>query len=300
MLENFSNRELAIGFWLLILLVLVIYKKDTRHSLWDFLKAFFDRKLIGWHISMVLYVSLTVFILFKIGLWEFKLLKDTIIWYIVTAIPSTIKSINEAKDMKYFKEMAKNNLSIGVLVGFIVDSYNFSLICEIILIPLFVFLSLMLGIAEHKVEYENKEYEITANLLRYTTAGVGLFLIFSSLNRFLSDIKNIVLLELIKDFILPITLSMMFIPYIYFLVLYSSYKKLFMRLKFKKTIDDKYRTFLYLKILLFCRFNINKVNNFIDYSEIMKSYVKSKDDINRLFKNYKINARTQKALNLQR
>ncbi|MEQ2130145.1 hypothetical protein QTP99_09185 [Caldanaerobacter subterraneus KAk] len=124
MLENFSNRELAIGFWLLILLVLVIYKKDTRHSLWDLLKAFFDRKLIGWHISMVLYVSLTVFILFKIGLWEFKLLKDTIIWYIVTAIPSTIKSINEAKDMKYFKEMAKNNLSIGVLVGFIVDSYN--------------------------------------------------------------------------------------------------------------------------------------------------------------------------------
>lgn len=300
MLENFSNRELAIGFWLLILLVLVIYKKDTRHSLWDLLKAFFDRKLIGWHISMVLYVSLTVFILFKIGLWEFKLLKDTIIWYIVTAIPSTIKSINEAKDMKYFKEMAKNNLSIGVLVGFIVDSYNFSLICEIILISLFVFLSLMVGIAEHKVEYENKEYEVTANLLRHTTAGVGLFLIFSSLNRILSDIKNIVLLELIKDFILPITLSMIFIPYIYFLVLYSSYEKLFMRLNFKKTIDDKYRTFLYLKILLFCRFNINRVNNFIDYSEIMKSYVKSKDDINRLFKNYKINARTQKALNLQR
>lgn len=92
----------------------------------------------------------------------------------------------------------------------------------------------------------------------------------------------------------------MFIPYIYFFVLYSSYEKLFMRLKFKKTIDDKYRILLCFRIVLFCKFNINKVNNFIDYSEIMKSYVKSKDDINWLFKNYKISAGTQKTLNLQR
>lgn len=211
MLKNFSNRELAIGFWLLILLIFIINKKDTRQSLWDLIITFFSKKLISWHISMFLYTSLIVFILFEIGFWEFRLLKDTIIWYISTAIPSTIKSMEEAKDMKYFKEMAKNNVNIGVLIGFVMDSYNFSLIYEIILIPLIIFLSLMLTVAKFKAKHENKDYKATAELLKYVTAGVGLSLIFSSLKRFLNDIRNIIFLDLIKECLFRIYISLYYI-----------------------------------------------------------------------------------------
>ncbi|WP_434578830.1 hypothetical protein [Thermoanaerobacterium thermosaccharolyticum] len=89
----FSNRELAVGFWLFLLLLYALSKKDIRKSLLDIIKIFFSKKFIGWHISMLLYVLLIVFILFKIGFWEFRLLKDTIIWYISVAIVTSIKSI---------------------------------------------------------------------------------------------------------------------------------------------------------------------------------------------------------------
>ncbi|ADL68456.1 hypothetical protein Tthe_0920 [Thermoanaerobacterium thermosaccharolyticum DSM 571] len=288
----FSNRELAVGFWLFVLLLYALSKKDVRKSLLDVIRIFFSKKFIGWHISMLLYVSSIIFILFKIGFWEFRLLKDTIIWYISVAIVNSIKSIGEAKDMKYFENIIKDNVKIVIILEFIINLYNFSLICEIILIPVISFLYLFKMSFELKTKYQNENYKSIIKLLNIITAVIGIYILFYSTIKFLSDIKNIVFLDLFKDLILPSILSIMFVPYVYLFVLYSTYEKVFIILKYKKTIDDKYRFLLYFRIILFCKFNIVKVNNFINYSKIMYNYIKSKDDINLLFKNYKTNVIT--------
>lgn len=59
-----------------------------------------------------------------------------------------------------------------------------------------------------------------------------------------------------------------------------------MRLSFKKTIDDRIRYLLNFRIILFCNFDISRVNSFIGFSKIMNSHVKDKEDIVQLITNY--------------
>lgn len=81
----------------------------------------------------------------------------------------------------------------------------------------------------------------------------------------------------------------MFVIYIYFFVLYAAYEIFFIRLSFKKTIDDNLRGKLKLRILFFCNINIKKVSNFVQNSQVLTSYVTRKSDIKKLFDNYRRN-----------
>ena len=139
----FNNRELAVGFWFLIFLIFLLFKEDTRRSILEVVKSFFDRKLIGWHITIILYVSFMIYIL------------------IITII--------------------------HVLLAFI----------------------------EHNQEYRDVEYQDVASFLNIILGILGIHILSKTIVEFVVNIKENILLNLLKDLALPSILSIMFIPYIY-------------------------------------------------------------------------------------
>lgn len=284
----FNNRELAIGFWIAVFITYALSIKSVRRQLPNMIKILFCKKFLIWYFCMVVYFLMMILILLKIGFWDRSLLKNTIIWFITVGIISSGKAIGKAKDFKYFIEIIKSNIKLLIVVQFISNLYCFSFIKEIILIPVVVFLSVLTAIVDVNPQFKDKNSQILKNILSVILAIIGFYILVHSVSLLITNIHTVEVRDLIKNMLLPTILSIMFVSFIYLFVIYAAYEQLFVRLNFKKTINDKIRKYLALRIIIFCNFNILRINNFIFRSQIMSSYVTSKGDVKKLLANYKI------------
>jgi len=283
----FSNRELAIGFWIIVLIVYGGSLKPVRKHIPGLIKAMFDRKLMYWYLSMLIYLIGMIVILKAIGFWEARQFKDTIIWFLFVGIISSSRAVGKAKDLNYFFIFIKDNIKLMILVEFIINLYSFSFLSELFLVFFAVLLSMMVVVIENSPKYQNKNGKVMKNSFNFLLTIIGFLVLINSIRLTVINIDSIVISELIKDLLLPSILSIFFVIYIYLFVIYAAYEIVFVRLKFIKTIDDRFRFLLKLRILLFCNINIIRINSFIQRSLIKNCDVKSKVDIGKLFGNYK-------------
>ncbi|RID81545.1 hypothetical protein [Mesobacillus zeae] len=285
----FNNRELAIGFWTIIFIIFALSISSVRKQLQSLIKTMFNRKLILWYISMVLYVFGMVFVLFQIGFWKVSLLKETIFWFLFVGILLSFRAVDKAKDSQYFVNLIKDNIKVIIVVQFISNLYSFSFIWEVIVVFIAIFTSLLIAIVDTMPDFQNKNGKILKNIFNFILVGLGLIILSHSIKTLVSNTDKIIIPDLINELLLPPTLSLMFIFYAYLLAVIASYELIFIRLQFNKTIDDRYRFFLKLRIIIFCNLNLVRVKNFIQRSKIMTSNVRSRADIKQLFLNYKAN-----------
>jgi hypothetical protein len=284
--DIFTNRELALGFWLIVVIFYIIWKIDMG-PLKSLGKSILNKKILILLISYIIYFLILIFILDYIGFWESRLWKVALIWSIFAGISVSFRAIMKANNISYFVALIKDNVKIFLLIQFTVNLYSFSLLLEIAIVFIIAFLTILKVFLETSKDFQDENSKILKNTTNVILGIIGLFLLLNSLINYFEDLENISYIDKIKDLLLPSMLSMMFIPYIYFFVLYSHYEQLFIRLSFKKTINDNIRRYLYLKILLFCNIDIKKINTFIQGSKIMTTKVQSKYDVRRLLTNYK-------------
>lgn len=286
----FNNRELAIGFWIFIFIIFIILKKGWKYffsSLLDIIKSLFHRKLLIWHVSMALYFGSMILILTKIDFWEWGLLKETLIWFLAVGIISSAQAVDKAKDTKYFSNLIKYNIKAVISLQLVVNLYSFSLFWEVIQVFIITVFCTILVFMEKQPEYQDEKGKKIQKMLTKVLAIIGFSALFHSIRWTIINLDNIILSDLLKSIVLPTILSLLFIGYIYLLVVYAAYEKLFLKISFQKTIEDKYRLYLKIKTLLFCNININRISNFIPRSKLMKIYVRNKEDVKELFVNYR-------------
>ena len=82
----FNNREIATAIWLLVIFILMLFKRDIRKSILDVFKAFFKIKILSSIFFLIAYTAGIVFVLYQINFWNISLLKDTVVWFCFTAI----------------------------------------------------------------------------------------------------------------------------------------------------------------------------------------------------------------------
>src|SRR6266568_3750463 len=104
-LTVFTNRELALIIWILIALVCLLVSKSIRPSFLAVAKAFLARKIVTVLLMMLAYISLVVFAAYSLHLWDFSLLKDTIVWCLGTACVMFFNYDKVNTEKKYFKKV---------------------------------------------------------------------------------------------------------------------------------------------------------------------------------------------------
>ncbi|GAA0469071.1 hypothetical protein [Alkalibacillus silvisoli] len=231
--EIFTNRELAIGFWMIAFIVMILTIRNVRKEIPKIIKAAISGKLLIWYTSMLLYFIVMIIFLFKVGYWELRLLKGTIIWFFVVGVVSSFGAVEKAKDSTYFVNFLKNNFKLLILLQFIVNLYSLPLIWELILVPFIVFIAILTIVLE-RPGYTGYEYRKTKEILNTTLAIIGIFILFYSIVSLIINWNDIVVEDLIKAILLPILLSFLFVFYMYSFVLYATYEMTFMRLGLKK------------------------------------------------------------------
>ena len=150
----FTNREIAIIFWLVVLLIYCITNKGIRNSLIDVLKVLTSKTFIIIMSGKLTYISGIIFVLYKIGYWESYLIKDTAIWSIFTAFVLMLSSNDKALQEGFFKGKIIESIKIIVVIQFIANTYTFNLFVEIILVFVLVFLGALQAFTGTEEKYK--------------------------------------------------------------------------------------------------------------------------------------------------
>lgn len=189
-------------------------------------KAFFAWKLTLGYIAMGMYISVVLIALRYMGVWRKTPPATILIWIICVAFMMLFKS-DHANKHDFFKSKVKENLRIVLIMEFIVNFYTLDLWLELLFVPLMAVVGGMMAIAER-----DSQYDPVRKLLNGFMVLVGIFSTGYAFRMAVVDFKSFATIATLESFILPILLTLAFLPFVYLVAIYTTYESLFIRLQF--------------------------------------------------------------------
>ena len=252
-INELNNREVALIVWLIIFIILALTMVKVRRSIIGLIKTFFQSKLVFPITAMLFYIFGIVGILRIIGFWDLSALKDTVFWTIGTAFVAFFNLDKVGKEENFYKHLIVDNIKFIVILEFITNLYTFSLIVELIILPIIVFLFLMVEVAALRPEQKpvKKFFSILLALF-------GGFVLVFTIKEIVLDFQSFASLKNLRDLLLPPLLLIMLIPYLYFVALYMLYDSLFKHIGIANKQTDLIR-YAKKKIFMACNVNLNKL-----------------------------------------
>jgi hypothetical protein len=266
----FNNRELALFAWIILFLIWVLARQSTRQSLFGILRIAFATRLSIIFLVMVLYVIAIAYGLFKLHLWDSSQLKNTVFWFFTVALVSFFDITSEKKN-NYFKIAVKDIFNFTAILQFIVGVYSFNFFAELLLVPVVILIVGMIVVGEK----EPKNAPVI-KLLNNLLSLLGIFLIGFTIYCIVKNFYSFANKGTLSDFLIPATLSFMFLPLIYFLSLYVNHEDTFVTLD--RTIKGR-KLLWYAKWQTLIHFNFNKSDLRRWRSLISLRHMKTKEDI---------------------
>lgn len=239
-----NNREVALLIWLGVAVIACVVHSGIRPRLIEVLKAFGRRQILVVIGLLYVFLGITVWLLSALSLWDWDQLKTTLVWSVVVGVASLMQ-VNKIEDQpRFFRDWIKDSLKVVAIVEFVVTFYAFPLWAELILQPLLLLIggTLAVGMGDPKNGAAVKLLNGLLSLLGLGLVVYAAYMIAVNQGSFLS-------LTTLREFYTPIVLSILFVPFIFLLHVYSTYEKSFMALRWAIT-DDKLRRYAKLKAIL--------------------------------------------------
>lgn len=252
--ESFSNREISIIFWTTTIVIVMFFINISAST--NLTKAFFAKKLVFIYVSMLLYLGTIIYFLYFIQLWEISLFKDFIIWLLTSAFVMLL-NFNNLKSINDFKNILLKILTINIVVEFIASNYNFSLLKELILIPVVTFISLLAIVAQQK-KSENKQVLILLNgILSY----VGIIIFGYVAYKIVVSPEQLFTIKNLKSFLFAPLFTILFIPFVFLIVVYSKYELIFLNINRYNFLDKSRKRQIKFAMMRYGNINLKYLNN---------------------------------------
>lgn len=143
--DALTTREWASVIWGTVLVVAGLATPFVREALapsarmlltlWSLHTAVLA--LLGW-VVLVCYLGA------QVGLWNWDLLKDTVIWVLVSGVASIFSALKAGKEEHFFRRSVLATLSVAAVMQFMLNLETFALWAELLL-QLVVFLLVVFG-----------------------------------------------------------------------------------------------------------------------------------------------------------
>lgn len=238
-----NDREIALLILLGVAVIACFVHPGIRPGLIGVLKAFGRRQILIVIGLLYMFLGLTVWLLHAACLWDWDQLKTTLVWSVVVCIASLMQ-LNKVEDQPhFFRDWIKDSLKVVAIVEFVVTFYAFPLWAELILQPL-----LLLIVGTLAVGKSDPKNEPAVKLLNGILSMFGLGLVVYAASMIAANIGSFLTLTTLRDFYTPIVLSIMFVPFIFVLHVYSTYESSFLALRWAIK-DEKLRRYAKLKAI---------------------------------------------------
>ena len=273
-LNIINNREISLLTCLVVFIAFCLSIKNIRSSLVQVFKTFFSGQLLFWHIGTGSYISFLAVLLAQIGFWRPWMLKDTILWALVSGLALLFRYAQTSqKEALNFKNVLIDNIKIIALFEFVVNLTSFNLWIEILLLPLILFVTLMSEVAKL-----NEKHRQVGKFFEWVQSAVGITILYFSIQEVVSNSKQYWTTETASSFMLPIVMTVGFLPFVVFAGLYSRYELVFVRINFWNEDPEQLRKIKWV-ILKKCRFNLNKLDKLLNPSNLNALKFKTIEEI---------------------
>ena len=209
----------------------------------------------------------------EIAIWDKSLLKDTIYWTFGVGFIQFI-NVNDATSKEhYFKKILIDNFKLIVILQFLTNLYFFNIVLEIIIIPVLLIFTMMSAYSENKEEYKQVK-KISDTLLAIYGFAVLIFSIYHAIK----DFESINNMDSIKSFLLSPVLTILYIPFLFFMALIMAYESFIKSKKWILKDNKKVYRFLKRNVYFRCGFSLKRLRKLTKklhvYSSITKAEVK--------------------------
>jgi hypothetical protein len=246
-----NSREIAIALWMLAISIYIFSSSkmaEVRTAFKGVLSAFFARQIISVLCLMVAYMALVIYWLSELNLWNAEQLKNTVFWCASVGFMSLFKLEQIKKDKSFFKQSVIDNLKLLAILQFVVGVYTFPLWVEVFIVPVLALIGGILAIAE-----TDKKHHKVKVLIEYCLSFFGVALIVYTLYMLTTNFGEFGKKRTAYDFFVPPLLTLCYLPFVFFMLVYSTYEQAFIRLKF--SIKDRFLRYA-AKLYAFILFNV--------------------------------------------
>lgn len=248
MLRNIdlSNRDFA---WLIILMLFVLWglsKRSIRKSLLDLLKCMIAIKVLNIFLIYTLYVELMTVVMHSLGVWTMSSIKETLIWILLVPIPVLAKSMDVSFS---FKRVALDQITLTVVVSYIISHHSFSLVFELMLCVVIIILSTIYAMS---VRHRNQ-----ASCMMFV---IGLVLFAIGLHDLIINFDYTNARVIIMKFLVSPMYTLFVLPLTYLIAVFMAYEVLFMRCDFMLRHNSLSKKSIKRAIVAKCRLNLTIIN----------------------------------------
>ena len=222
-----DNRELAALIWVCAAALWVLASKSVREGFAGVVKAFFKPQILIPLAAMLGWVNLELWIGVRLAIWNFALVKGTILWTLGSAgvLLFNCTQFHSDSTHYFFRRTVLATLGVAVFVEFFVNLYVMSLPVELVLWPLVVVTRLIVTVGGQK-----PEYKAVTVICERVLAVVGLAMLAYAARQTYLDSHHLDARELLLEFTLPIWLTLGLLPFLYFFSLIVVYDTAFRRI----------------------------------------------------------------------
>ncbi len=275
LLKQLSNREIAILIWIGLFLIWILAMPKIRQSLGGVVKAFCQPVILRVVAMAALYIMGTIWLLHWRGIWTTDFIYSTLTWAMTFALVAMFEAHKLASDKRHMSKIIRDVINVTAVLIFIIELHSFSLVVELVALPVLTFITLMHEMAKMKVEHAAVE-----KLLGAILTIVGLSYLALSLWQTWMVYEEINGLDTLRAFINPILLSLLFLPFLFSLGVYMAYERIFASLSL--WMDKNHLKYSKRQAAIRCRTNLDYLER---WQRVMqRERPETKEAIRELFK----------------
>ncbi len=265
-MDIFTTREIAIFMYGILLLTYILVRNKGKKIFMPVIKAACHKKLIIPFCFLLLLAIGFVWVCTYSSIWDWIYVKDIAFWTLFVGVPVCFNATSRQLEEHYFKNILVDNLKFTALVEFITGTFTLSFIGELILQPILVVLMIMQSSLVKKTEATKKVVDCIVGI-------AGLIIIGLTVKSIVDSIGEVYFVDILVGLLLPIILSIIYLPVAYLFAIYAKYEILFMRMGFKEPDDKKLRHKHQLQVFLCCKLSYKKVCKFLN-EYVQKMYIR--------------------------
>jgi hypothetical protein len=217
-----NTREVAALVWFGLLAIGFVAAPLTRRHVPQLLQALVKSSILVPFATMVVYVAAVVAGAWWLGVWEWGLLKDTLVWFITTAVVLFFNLNAAMTDRGFFRRAATQTLEFSILAQFLLGLFPLSLPVEFFLQGFVAFLAIISVFSQAKPDLLAAKRVADAILV-----GIGLVLVVLAVVDAATTWDTLKPVELLEQFFLPVVLTLTVLPFIYVLASFGAYQATF-------------------------------------------------------------------------
>lgn len=281
LINSLSNRDLSIIFWFLIFIIFFI-SIDLRNFR-QLIILLLNKYFIALYIIILLYFGSIVKMLSNYNIWEISYYKELVFWFITSgfALFSKIDKLNRLSD---FIKIILKLLTINTFLEYLISLESFSFFSELILVPIILFITILFQVSSYKSKNDSK-YQNVTKFLNSILVIFGLIILGLIIYRIIYDFDQYINYGNFKTFLVAPFLTIIYLPILYFIIVYIKYENAFMILNRYKFLDNKRNKKIKSSFLLVSNLNLRKLDNMKEMIIWNKSQLRDEQNILSFIKN---------------